>query len=129
MATSLHQERSAQFNQQIDLWIEANRKHQFKPTDEFPGSPAKVEVLRQRLEHAEALEREPNLCCAEDAKLPLGKAWHFSTRKNGRVPITDKILVNEEFSNQQEVLARDAASVFEEIRKVLGGESPCARAS
>lgn len=126
---TLMADRRAHFIQQIDMHIKGNCRNEFEPTDEYPGSPGKIEVLRERLEASETLGREMPLCRSDDSQIPLTRGWKFATRNNGRVPMEDKALFEvDQVAAREETLRKDAEYVREEIRRLMGVEGFSCRA-
>lgn len=119
-------ERRLKRREQIQLFISRNCARSFEPTDEYPGSPAKIEILRKRFAKARKQHLTISLFHRDDGQLPIGKGWRFTVEGNGSVPTANKILVDEDQANAREIARQDTLSVLEEVRRIFATESfPC----
>jgi hypothetical protein len=51
----------------------------------IPGSPEKINLLRQRYEQVEKTGKPVPICQAHDPKMPAGQGWRIVVEPNGRV--------------------------------------------
>jgi hypothetical protein len=120
MGASILAEQRASFAEQIEQHIHGNCQASFEPTQEYPGSPGKIEVLRKRVQLSKRFRRQLPLCQPNDAQMPLTKGWRFGTRNNGRVPMVDRTLSDDDQAlAREEILRQDAQSVRDEIARQM----------